>query len=97
MQGPALLFGIAQRPILAGYPVAQELFNLFDQPVDIDNGMAGEDLGQTLGEIAGQTAARTFVQEQLHDKLISLGPPVTELDIVGSLGGIAEEGVEKNI
>lgn len=95
MQGSAPLFGVAERPVCAGCTVAKENINLFNETAEIDDRVTREDLRQPLGEIAGQAVARSLMQQQFHDELVALDPPVAEFNVIGAFGGISEEGVKK--
>jgi len=95
MQGSAPLFGVTERPVCTGCAVTQEDIYLFNEITEIDDRVTREDLRQSLGEITGQAVARPLMQQQFHDKLVSLDLPEAEFNVVGAFGGISEESVEK--
>ena len=95
MQGSAPLFGVTERPVCAGCAITQEDIYLFNETAEIDDRVTREDLRQSLGEIAGEAVARSLMQQQIHDELVSLDLPVGEFNVIGAFGGISEEGVEK--
>jgi hypothetical protein len=92
-----VLKGRPQAPVAAGPAIAQTLLNVLDQSGYIDDGVALEHLGQAVGQVADQAATGPLVQieqktQGLRGRVVAV---VLQLDSVGTLVGIAEQGIEK--
>ena len=91
------LFRGAELPVTAAGRVAQKLIHSLYKTCDVDDRMAGKDLGQTLGQVAGQAAAGSFVQAEFKPDPTVGVTTITQADIVGAVVGVAEQGLEKII
>lgn len=89
--------GGAELPVGAGGLVAQEGVDLRRQPLDVDDGMAAEYLGQAVGQVAGQAFAGALVEFQGKGEGICRLALENEADVVGSVFGVAEQGVEEGV
>lgn len=96
VQGLVDLLGGAEPPLLHRGVVA-EGGDLRHHPLEVDERVAGEDLGQAVGEVAGQALARPLVKFQGKGQGLGLGVVTLEgqADVVGTLAGVAQQGVEE--
>jgi len=87
----------AELPVGAGGFVAQEGVDLRRQPLDIDDGVAAEHLGQAVGQVAGQAFAGALVEFEGQGEGVCRLALENQADVVGSVFGIAEQGVEEGV
>ena len=96
MQRSVLLHCMAKRPLLA-HQSSHVLDNICHQPLQINDGVPFEHLGQTVGQVAGQAATRTLLQIKLKIKPLvrSIVTGKNKVDIVGTFRVVAKQGIEK--
>lgn len=68
VQCSILLHCMTNLPLPAHELAAQLLFDIRNQSLEVDDGVALEHLGQTVGQVAGQAAAGALVQVELEIK-----------------------------
>jgi hypothetical protein len=97
VEGGGFFLGLAQSPTgNPGLPV-DSVLDLVDNALDVQDGMAGKDVGKAVGEVADQTFARTPLQPEFEPKLVVVRGGVGEPDVVGALVHVSVQGFEKRI
>ncbi len=89
--------GGAEFPVGAGGPVAEKCIDLRRQPLDIDDGVAAEDLGQAVGQVADQASARALVEFEGEGEGVCRLTLEDEADVVGPFFGVAEQGIKEGV
>jgi len=89
--------GGAELPVGAGRFVAKKGIDLRHQTLDVDDGVAAEDLGQAVGQVAGQTSAGAFVKLESKGEGVCCLAFEGEADVVGPFFGVAEQGIKEGV
>lgn len=89
----------AELPVRTGCRAIEFLAYHPDQPLDIDDRMAAENLGQAIGQAANKAAARPFMQVQveLQGMGVFVIGMITQLNVISALACIAEQRLKKII
>jgi hypothetical protein len=89
--------GPAQIPLQAGNPFPQKPFYFPDDPLYVNNRVAGKDLGKPISQVAGQAFPGSFLQDQTEGQYFSISiiPFKPQADIIGAFLRFPIKGLKK--